>query len=163
MTFHEIHVERDGDDSDINRGELSFRWGLHELVVGSRGEDKLDDGATVTLDNAHNKHVIQGVGTGFLPPLYVNALERDADGWSSSPQRGRRHQDRLRTAGRLRSEVERRQLRFDHGGEPRRPLPVHRVRLARGVRRHPCLRLVSPDMGDNYPEFWAIVSFHRAG
>ena len=27
----------------------------------------------------------------------------------------------------------------------------------------PPLRLVSPHVGDDYPEFWAIVSFHRAG
>ena len=97
VTFHEIHVERDGDDSDVNRGELSFRWGLHELVVGSRGEDKLDDGATVTLDNAHNKHVIQG-RRHRIPPAAVRERARArCRRLDRVLQRGRRHQDRLRT------------------------------------------------------------------
>ena len=163
VTFHEIHVERDGDDSDINRGELSFRWGLHELVVGSRGEDKLDDGATVTLDNAHNKHVIQGVGTGFLPPLYVNALERDADGWTEFCSAG----DDIKTDSGRQDDCDLKWNVASSGLITVESLDnLYRCTefgLPEAYADTPCLRLVSPDVGDDYPEFWAIVSFHRAG
>ena len=163
VTFHEVHVVRDGDDSSVNRGELSFRWGLQDLIVGSRGEDKLDDGATVTLDAAHNKYVIQGLAAGFLPGLYVNALERDADGWSEFCSTG----DIINTDSGREDDCDMKWNVANSGLITVESLDdldrCTEFGLPEAYADTPCLRLVSPHVGDDYPEFWAIVSFHRAG
>ncbi len=69
----------DGDSSWHNRGELSFRWGTADFTLGSRGEEKIDDGTTFGLNPAHATFALPNV-TGFLPTLYVSGSERDADG-----------------------------------------------------------------------------------
>ena len=62
--------------ASVNRGELSFRWGLHDLVVGSRGEDKLDDGATVDAgQRPTTSYVIQG-RRHRIPPAAVRERPR---------------------------------------------------------------------------------------
>lgn len=79
ITFHEITVLHDGDSSPANRGELSFAWGVGDTVVGTAGEDKLGDGATISIPEWKDTYVVTDAA-GFLPTVYVSGAERDADG-----------------------------------------------------------------------------------
>jgi hypothetical protein len=78
-TFLRIEVTHDGDSSWKNRGELSFRWGVGDTTVGSLGEDKMSDPATVSIPRGRSLYLAKGV-KGTLPTVYVSASERDADG-----------------------------------------------------------------------------------
>ena len=77
VMLHRVEVTYDGD-AGINRGEVSFRWGFDDLVVGSWGERKVNDGDVIAPDS-HNAWALWGVGD-FKPTVYVNTAERDADG-----------------------------------------------------------------------------------
>ena len=79
ITFHSIRVTHDGDSSWKNRGELSFAWGVGDTKVGSLGEDKMSDPATVNIPRGKSAYVVNKA-KGFLPTVYVSASERDADG-----------------------------------------------------------------------------------
>lgn len=78
-TFLRVEVTHDGDSSWLNRGELSFGWGVGDTTVGSLGEDKMSDPATVSIPRARSLYLAKGV-KGTLPTVYVSGLERDADG-----------------------------------------------------------------------------------
>lgn len=78
-TFLRVEVTHDGDSSWKNRGELSFRWGVGDTTVGSLGEDKMSDPATVSIPRGRSLYLAKGV-KGTLPTVYVSASERDADG-----------------------------------------------------------------------------------
>ncbi len=77
ITLHKIYVSYDGD-AGINRGELSFRWGFGDTVVGSRGEAKVSSETTVVLEGPKYTYLATGYAT-FLPTIYLVGAERDAD------------------------------------------------------------------------------------
>ena len=79
ITFHSIRVTHDGDSSWKNRGELSFAWGVGDTKVGSLGEDKMSDPATVNIPRGKSLYLVNDA-KGFLPTVFVSASERDADG-----------------------------------------------------------------------------------
>ena len=79
FTFLNIKVTHDGDSSWKNRGELSFAWGIGDTTVGTLGEDKMSDPATVSIPRGRSLYLAKNV-KGFLPTIYVSASERDADG-----------------------------------------------------------------------------------
>ena len=79
ITFLSIRVTHDGDSSWKNRGELSFAWGVGDTKVGSLGEDKISNPATVGIPRGKSIFVVNDA-KGFLPTVYVSASERDADG-----------------------------------------------------------------------------------
>jgi hypothetical protein len=73
-----IHVDYDGD-AGINRGELAFGWRVGDEQAGYRGEDKLSDGDSVHFSNSQTFFTAHDI-TDWLPTVYINATERDADG-----------------------------------------------------------------------------------
>jgi hypothetical protein len=89
ITWERIFVTYDGDAGAWGKGELGFSWGLmHQdlglQTVGFRYEEKLDDGATVTLGGPN--HIWVSVLPGqTLPSVVVNGRERDSNGVMSLP------------------------------------------------------------------------------
>lgn len=78
FTALDIHVDDDGD-SGINRGELRFGWRVGDQHAGSRAEEKLSTGDTVTFPRPQSTFVAHDVQD-WLPTVFVQATERDADG-----------------------------------------------------------------------------------
>ena len=73
-----LNVDYDGD-AGINRGELAFGWRVGDDQVGYHGEHKHNEGDYIAFSNDQSYYIRDDI-TGWLPTVYVNATERDADG-----------------------------------------------------------------------------------
>jgi hypothetical protein len=162
VRFRSIAIVGDGDDSALwNPGELSFRWGFGDVTLGSRGEEKISINNAFLLpdDPTRTSFVFTDEG-GFIPTLYISAAERDPDGLSEfcsagdavPHEAGRNDKCDLKwtvaSSGLITTDS------FD--SFPR----CSQFELADSADL-PCLVLESTDEGDDYPLFWAVVSFEE--
>ena len=76
--FMGLNVDYDGD-AGINRGELAFGWRVGDDQIGYHGEHKHNEGDWITFADDQSYYIRDDI-TGWLPTVYVNATERDADG-----------------------------------------------------------------------------------
>ena len=75
-----IDVTFDGDENPSwNRGELSFGWGFDGVAIGTRSEDKMHEGSIVLHDHNFAWFIVDDP-TDWLPSAGVRATERDGDG-----------------------------------------------------------------------------------
>jgi hypothetical protein len=162
VRFRSIAIVGDGDDSELwNPGELSFRWGFGEFTLGSRGEEKISMNNAFLLpdDLTRTSFVFTDEG-GFIPTLYVSGAERDPDGLVEycSAGGGVHHEAGSNDGCDLKWTVASSGLittdSFD--SFPR----CSQFELADSADL-PCLVLESTDEGDDYPLFWAVVSFEE--
>lgn len=161
VTFRAIHIVGDGDDTELwNPGELSFRWGFGEHTIGTRGEEKISINNAFALSDGprpHTSFVFTDEG-GFLPVLYVSALERDPDGLNEFCPLGSGFQIE---AGRsddcdLKWNVASSGLITTDGFDS---FPRCSQFALDHIADQPCLTLEAPDEGSDYPLFWVVVSF----
>ncbi len=163
ISFQQIHVLSDGDPSTGNRGELSFDWGWEradgEFTMWSRSEEKIHSNRMVDISGGSAWVSVEPGGS--LPPLIVNASERDADGLSAefcSAGNG------LHTEPKYISGCDRRvtpAILPPQSVEWIRSQPLcgnfgfsdHRA-------SHHCVAFASEQPGEQYATFNAVVSFH---
>lgn len=75
--MHQVRITNDGD-SGANRGEISLAWGTGGTVFGSAGEGRYDTGAVLGFGDWETYNVVET--SGFVPTIYLDVFERDADG-----------------------------------------------------------------------------------
>jgi hypothetical protein len=78
ITMHYIHVDGDGDDGKLNKGELSFAWGVGEHTTGVRGERDMASNSNISFADHESTYVVHSA-TGDLPEVRAVAFERDWD------------------------------------------------------------------------------------
>ncbi|MEQ1788707.1 MAG: hypothetical protein ABL966_16770, partial [Acidimicrobiales bacterium] len=157
ITIHRVHVSHDGDDGKYNRGELRFAWGVGDDTVGIRDEEKLHTGSNVGFGN-HTSYTVHNAGDP-IPTVYVSAGERDADGLAEFCTMGiGAHQEAFYSAS----------CDTKWNVAASEPLRVDQIAdlddcSSLGIEGEwgdePCALLVSEDHGDDYPKFWAVVSY----
>jgi hypothetical protein len=89
ISFERVHIHGDGDQSAVNKGEISLTWFVgeslnHQIYQGQRAEEKIDAGVSVVLPQNAGTWVAIPEG-GSFPEIIVNADEDDANvGYCSS-------------------------------------------------------------------------------
>lgn len=73
----EVKLSYDGDSGSLDRGELSYAWGVGNVTVGTRGEEKMSAPETVHFARPQSIYTLFDVKA--APPVYVDASERDGD------------------------------------------------------------------------------------
>lgn len=159
VTLHKIHLTYDGDSGKYNRGELSFAWGVGDDTVGIRGEEKMHAGTDVKFNRPSSQYVVNDA-KGFLPTVFVDASERDADGLGEFCTMGIGVAHLPGSNGDCDAKwnvASSGLMQVDNLAN----LPGC---ASFGVQAYPpetrCLVLESDDdLGDDYPRFWTLVSF----
>ena len=156
MGFEKVHVVADGDSSAANRGELSFAWGTADATIGTRGEEKLHSGTTISFDGANSEFLVPNA-EGFLPTVYLTGSERDADGLAEfctmgtgvfiDPGRNSSCDAKWNVASSGLVSVD------GLAALPR----CSQFGLAE-LADHACMLLETPDEGDDYARFQVVVS-----
>ena len=151
ITLHKVHLTQDGDSQSWNRGEVRFAWGVGEDTVGITGEYKLDPGSERGFGD-HSTYVVHDANE--LPTVYVTAYERDPDGLVEFCSAGDGPRD---TPGSdKKCDVKWNVATSD-------ALDVGDLDDLDDCDGTPCQVLYSEDLGDDYPEFWALVSYEVLG
>jgi hypothetical protein len=159
VTFERIRVTYDGDKGALNRGELSFSWGFDGTSIGHRGEEKMHAPTDIDL-TSHNSRTFLLPAQGWsLPWIGVSGAERDWDGKvefcaagtgvAAAPFHSADCDTKTnvaRTAGSF-TQAEMAGL-----------LDCSAWGFTGSKATHKCLLLVTPDMGDDYAQFTALVS-----
>ena len=159
VTLHKIHVTYDGDSGDLNRGELSFIWGVGDDHAGTRGEDQMHAGTEVSFNRPSSQYVIRDAKD-FLPTVFVNAVERDPDGrgefctMGTGPFRSPGSNGSCNAKWNV-ADTGLTQLDSLNGLPGCASFGVEGL-----VPETRCLVLESvDDLGGDYPRFWTVVSF----
>ncbi len=137
--FMGLNVDYDGD-AGINRGELAFGWRVGDDQIGYHGEHKHNEGDWIAFADDQSYYIRDDI-TGWLPTVYVNATERDADGLGRVLHGRARHRRRPRQCRQLRRRLERRLERARHARLDQQLPAVRRDRLR---RRRPRAALPDP-------------------
>lgn len=158
VTFEQIRVTYDGDKGALNRGELSFRWGFDGVAIGHRGEEKMHAGTDIALTSHNSRTFLLPADGWSLPWFGVSGAERDWDGKAEFCAAG------LGVASApfssadcdTKTNVARTGDTFteaDLAGH----LPCNYWGFTGAQADHTCVLLVTPDMGDDYAQFTALV------
>jgi hypothetical protein len=162
VTLEHLTIAYDGDAADVNRGEVELKWGFGEQLIGHRSEEKMHDGTFIDPDSFHTT-VFSVARGGSLPNTVVNAIERDADGHSNEG-----FECTSFVAGVLTEPL------YDAPCDTRTSVAQTGVLTREQVEALPscatvgltgdkeddrCALIVSPDLGDEYVRFWAVVSY----
>lgn len=164
VTFHQIHVIRDGDASSVNRGELRFRLGVNFVKVAETPERKIHSGTTLNLEGPGRSpisHLVTGV-SGNLPTVQVQGFERDNDLLREFCTMGTGILEALW------GHIPTCDLVYDTAGSGIVAVDdVDALPSCAGVGNAPvgarCVWIETADRGDNFPHFKALVSFQIVG
>jgi hypothetical protein len=164
VTFHYLKVTHDGDSSWKNRGELRFGMEVDDVFVARTGEDKMHSGTTVHFDDGDGVPGISYLAEAgeFLPVARMDASERDWDGLSEFCSLGDGVPNEAGSDGSC-------DLKWnvaDSGSIPTSSLGSLTDCSELGVDSETgnhCVKIETTSHGDDYPSFWAIVSFRTVG
>lgn len=166
LTFEQIFVRWDGDPRALDRGELSFAWGLDDGdldwtdTIGSRSQEKMHGGRIIDLYSDNEVWLTLDQDDEFLAPG-VTAVEADnppgfdfgGAGLTSVVQRPINHHGYGRTN--------------PAWGYPLTPNSIKAMQTCgdMGFTNAPaddyCVSIFSPASNDKqYPQIQAIVSYH---
>jgi hypothetical protein len=156
IAIHKVHLTQDGDGGKYNRGEVRFAWGVGDDTVGTRGEDKMHAGTEIGFGD-HSTYTVHDAKD-TLPTVYVSASERDADGLVEFCTQGTGVSQEPGSNGSCDSKwnVASGTIDFDDIED------LHdcaSVGIEGDWADEPCMVIHSEDLSDDYPEFWAVVSF----
>jgi hypothetical protein len=158
VTFEQIHVTYDGDKGALNRGELSFAWGFDGMSIGQRGEEKMHAGTTINLSSHNSRTFLLPADGWSLPWFGVSGAERDWDGKIEfcAAGTGVASAPYYSADCDTKTNVARTGDTFtaaDLAGH----LPCSYWGFTGAQADHTCVLLVTPDMGDDYARFTALV------
>lgn len=158
VTFERIRVTYDGDKGALNKGELSFRWGFGGEAIGHRGEEKMHAGTNIVLSSHNSRTFLLPADGWSLPWFGVSGAERDWDGKiefcaaglgvASAPFHSPDCDTKTNVARTGETFTE-----SDLAGH----LPCSYWGFTGAQADHTCVLLVTPDMGDDYAQFTALV------
>jgi hypothetical protein len=164
VTFHYLKVTHDGDSSWKNRGELRFGMEVDDVFVARTGEDKLHSGTTVHFNDDDEVPGISYVAQAgdFLPVARMDATERDWDGLGEFCAMGYGVSNEAGSDG----SCDVKWNVADTGSIPIASLGALTDCAELGVDSETgdhCVKIETTSHGDDYPNFWAIVSFKVLG
>lgn len=157
ITLHHVQVVGDGDDGKLNRGELSFAWGVGEDTTGLRGERKMHSGERTSFADHERTYTVHDAA-GELPDVRAVAFERDADGLAEGCYGGFGAMQEPGSNGGCDWKWNVATSPAVRAGDLAR-LPDCEAMGLEDSGADGCLRIESEDLGGDFPSFWAIVSF----
>jgi hypothetical protein len=158
VTFEQIRVTYDGDKGALNRGELSFSWGFDGMAIGHRGEEKMHAPTDITLSSHNSRTFLLPADGWSLPWFGVAGAERDWDGLVEFCAAG----TGVASAPHYMADCDTKTNVARTGGsfgeaDLAGHLPCSYWGFTGAAASHTCVLLVTPDMGDDYAQFTALV------